>query len=133
MSPALLCLLEVSFSRVFLCLSIFTPCFSCPNSSQDFAFVFLLSYLCSETFLAPYRGCLGLCSRLDSFPTPAIIGSQMDFLLFGDCSVEAPTREELDKISQYLPLLKAFHASLKTRMRSYSLIASLLNNKLTHI
>lgn len=44
------------------------------------------------------------------------MGSQLDFLLFGNCYIEAPTGEELDKISQYLPLLQAFDASLKTRM-----------------
>ncbi|KGO67353.1 hypothetical protein PEX1_024390 [Penicillium expansum] len=45
------------------------------------------------------------------------MGSKLDFLLFGNCSIEAPTSEELDKISQYLPLLKAFHKSLKTRLK----------------
>ncbi|OQD61461.1 hypothetical protein PENPOL_c016G07901 [Penicillium polonicum] len=45
------------------------------------------------------------------------MGSQLDFLLFGNCSIEAPTKEEVDRISQYLPLLKAFDTSLKTRVK----------------
>ncbi|OQD76800.1 hypothetical protein PENDEC_c003G00221 [Penicillium decumbens] len=44
------------------------------------------------------------------------MGSQMDFRLFGDCSIEVPTGEELQKISKYLPLLKAFEETLKTRV-----------------
>ncbi|KAJ5471173.1 hypothetical protein N7530_008530 [Penicillium desertorum] len=45
------------------------------------------------------------------------MGSQLEFYLFGGCSIEVPTSEELDKISQYLPLLKAFDTSLKSRAK----------------
>ncbi|KAJ5972882.1 uncharacterized protein N7479_002800 [Penicillium vulpinum] len=45
------------------------------------------------------------------------MGSQPNFHLFGDCSIEAPSKEEFDKISDYIPLLNAFEASLKTRVK----------------
>ncbi|KAJ5375579.1 hypothetical protein N7517_007585 [Penicillium concentricum] len=45
------------------------------------------------------------------------MSSQLKFPLFGNCSIGIPTSEEFDKISQYLPLLKAFEASLKTRVK----------------
>ncbi|CAI7665406.1 unnamed protein product [Penicillium glandicola] len=45
------------------------------------------------------------------------MGSHLNFPLFGNCSIEPPTREELEKVSQYLPLLKAFGISLKTRAK----------------
>lgn len=136
MSPILLLVLVGFFSRVLSWLPSFTPCSSCLDFFLRLCFCVpsaLLSCLFPETFLASYRGSLGLWSRPDSSPTPAIMGSKLDFLLFGNCSIEAPTSEELDKISQYLPLLKAFHKSLKTRMRSYFSIAPLLNSQLTYI
>jgi len=56
----------------------------------------------------------------NGFGTSVGMGSQMNFRLFGDCSIEVPTGEELQKISKYLPLLKAFEETLKTRMCFYS-------------
>lgn len=114
MAPGLLCLTPTLLGLVFV---------------ADFFLVLLLPFSSPRHFCRLLVDPLVICLRPDSsFLTPAVMDSQLNFLLFGNCSIEAPTRADLDNIAQYLPLLKAFDASLKTRTRSYFLMGSLLNN-----
>ena len=53
-----------------------------------------------------------------SKPTSETMNSKLTFRFFGQCFIEKPTAQESQKISPFLPLVRAFEDSLKTRMYS---------------